>query len=130
MKKILSVIAVAVALVAIYACSGPSQVTNQTNTYQTNIANVHVTWDNITTSDAAYQSFKISDADVQHDVLRSLLTEAENRIYDVKGQEDLAIFKSKVLNIKRYYSVCKKESIAIDNRITDLLNRIAKVEEK
>ena len=130
MKKILSVIAVAVAFVAISACSTPSQVTNQTNINQTNIANVPVTWDNITTSDAAYDAFKISDPEVQHDVLRSLLTEAENRIYDVKGQDDLAVFKSKVLNIRRYYRACKKESVAIDNRIIDLLNRIAKVEEK
>lgn len=127
MKKILSLIAVAVFAVAFTSCSTTNQVSQVTN--QTNIANVPVTWDNITTSDAAYEAFKISDADVQHDVIRSLLTEAENRIYEVKGQKDLAIFKSKVLNIRRYYSVCKKESVAIDNRIIDLLNRIAKAEE-
>jgi len=126
MKKILSLIAVAVLFAAFSACS--PQVTTSQVTNQTNIANVPVTWDNITTSDAAYESFKISDPEVQHDVVRSLLTEAENRIYDVKGQDDLVVFKSKVLNIKRYYHACKKESVAIDNRITDLLNRIAKAE--
>ena len=94
-----------------------------------NIANIPVTWDNITSSDSAFEAFKKSDAEVQHDVLRSLLTEAENRIYDVKSQDQLQIFKTKVENIARYYKSAKKISVSIDNRITDLMRRIAKVEE-
>lgn len=120
MKKAFAIL---VAAIAIIACGVPKTVVNN------NFANVPVTWDNINTSDSAYESFKISDAGVQLDILRSLLSEAETRIYDVKDQDQLQVFKSKVLNIERYYSVAKKQSVAIENRIRDLKVRISKVEE-
>ena len=119
MKKVFAIL---VAAIAIIACGTTTNTT-------VNYVNVPVTWDNISTSDSAFESFKMSNAGDQLDVLRSLLSEAENRIYDVKDQDQLQVFKSKVLNIKRYYSVAKKQSLAIENRIRDLEVRISKVEE-
>ena len=118
MKKVFAIL---VAAIAILACGPTTQTT-------VNYANIPVTWDNINTSDSAFESFKLSDANDQLDILRSLLSEAESRIYDVKDQDQLQVFKSKVLNIKRYYGVAKKQSLAIENRIRDLEVRISKVE--
>ncbi len=122
MKKIIVILAMAIAAVA----CGTSK---KTTVEQVNIANIPVTWDNITSSDSAFDSYKISDPDVQHDVLRSLLTEAEKRIYDVKDQDQLQVFKRKVEAIRRYYRDAKKVSVPIENRINDLMSRISKVEE-
>ena len=123
MKKVIVFLAMAILAVS---CG---TVKKTTNVEQVNIANIPVTWDNITSSDSAFESFKISDAEVQHDVLRSLLTEAEKRIYDVKDQEQLQVFKHKIEAIQRYYRVAKKDSVPIEHRINDLFVRISKVEE-
>ncbi|GEM_PF-4424119 len=123
MKKIIVILAMAIAAVA---CGSLKKTTN---VEQVNIANIPVTWDNITSSDSAFESFKLSDAEVQHDVLRSLLTEAEKRIYDVKDQDQLQVFKRKVEAIRRYYRDAKKPSVPIEHRINDLMTRISKVEE-
>ena len=122
MKKIIVILTMAIAAVA---CGSLKKTTVE----QVNIANIPVTWDNITSSDSAFEAFKQSDADVQHDVLRSLLTEAEKRIYDVKDQDQLQVFKRKVEAIRRYYRDAKKVSVPIENRINDLMARISKVEE-
>ncbi len=121
MKKIIAIIAVALAVVA---CGSSKKVTHNVN----NI-NVPITWENITSSDSAFESFKVSETSVQHDILRSLLTEAEDRIYGVKTQDDLQVFKHKIETIQRYYRACRKESVPIETRIKDLLVRISKVEE-
>jgi len=121
MKKVIAVLATVIALVAV-SCSHPTYVSQS-------FANVPVTWDNINTSDSAFDSFKISDTNTQLDIVRSLLSEAENRIYDVKDQEQLQVFKSKVLMIERYYAATNKQSVSIENRIRDLKVRISKVEE-
>lgn len=123
MKKIIVILAMAIAAVA---CGSSKKVTN---VEQVNIANIPVTWDNITSSDSAFEAYKMSAADVQHDVLRSLLTEAEKRIYDVKDQDQLQVFKRKIEAIQRYYRDAKKASVPIENRINDLFSRISKVEE-
>lgn len=121
MKKIIAILA---ATIAVIACGSGRKVTNNYNT-----VNVPITWENITSSDAAFDAFKLADPSVQHDVLRSLLTEAEDRIYNVKTQDELQVFKHKVQTIQRYYRSSKRESVPIETRINDLLVRISKVEE-
>lgn len=122
MKRFIVILAVAIVAVA---CGSSKKTTVE----QVNIANIPVTWDNITSSDSAFEAYKISDAEIQHDVLRSLLTEAEKRIYDVKDQDQLQVFKRKVEAIRRYYRDAKKASVPIENRINDLMSRISKVEQ-
>jgi len=121
MKKIIAILA---ATIAVIACGSSKKVTNNINN-----VSVPITWENITSSDSAFEAFKLSEAPVQHDILRSLLTEAEDRIYNVKNQDDLQVFKHKIETIQRYYRASKRESVPIETRIKDLLVRISKVEE-
>ena len=118
MKRIITMVAVAVATLFISSCATAGVITRN---------DVHISYEQIST-DASFKQFKKATKANQIEILNFLVSRANEEYLKCETIDDLYNVKEQLDIIKFYNETAKQKSIAVTNAIRKLDNQITQSE--